>query len=228
MPPMGHSSSARVWRHRVFGSLLFFFFNDTATTEIYTLSLHDALPILGPGAIPRQLGGFTHDIINDVQQGSRGSVAFNPPINGSRSTMNAFELDGAYDTDRNTFAISVYPPMESVEELRVQTSAASAEFPQAGGASIDVVTRSGSRQFHGSAFEYLQTEAPDARNYFDAPTLAAPVVRQNQFGGSLGGPLPVANTFFFATYEGLRSKIGSPVQSLVPPAQVRTGDFTGQ
>ena len=74
-----------------------------------------ALVTLGPGAIPRQLGGFTHDIINDVQQGSRGSVAFNPPINGSRSTMNAFLLDGAYDTDRNTFSIAVYPPLYSVQ-----------------------------------------------------------------------------------------------------------------
>ena len=203
---------------------------DAQTVEELPLDTRNivALVTLGPGAIPRQLGGFTHDVVNDVQQGSRGSVAFNPPINGSRSTMNAFELDGAYDTDRNTFAIAVYPPMESVEELRVQTSSAAAEFPQAGGSSIDVVTRSGSRQFHGSAFEYLQNEAPDARNYFDDPTLAAPVVRQNQFGASLGGRMPLANTFFFATYEGLRSDIGSPVQSLVPPAQLRTGDFTGQ
>src|ERR1039458_6298196 len=203
---------------------------DSRTAEELPLDTRNivALVTLGAGAIPRQLGGFTHDIINDVQQGSRGSVAFNPPINGSRSTMNAFELDGAYDTDRNTFAIAVYPPMESVEELRVQTSAASAEFPQAGGAAIDVVTKSGGRQFHGSAFEYLQNEAPDARNYFDDPRLAAAVVRQNQFGGSLGGRLPIANTFFFATYEGLRSKIGSPVQSSVPPAALRTGDYSGQ
>ena len=187
-----------------------------------------ALVTLGPGAIPRQLGGFTHDVVNDVQQGSRGSVAFNPPINGSRSTMNAFELDGANDTDRNTFAIAVYPPLESVEELRVQTSSAPAEFPQAGGSSIDVVTRSGTRNLHGSVLEFLQNEAPDARNYFDDPTAAAPMVRQNQFGGSLGGPMPVANTFFFAAYEGLRSNIGNPVQSLVPPAQLRTGNFSGQ
>ena len=203
---------------------------DSRTVEELPLDTRNivALVTLGPGAIPRQLGGFTHDVVNDVQQGSRGSVAFNPPINGSRSTMNAFELDGAYDTDRNTFAIAVYPPLESVEELRVQTSGASAEFPQAGGGSIDVVTRSGTRQFHGSAFEYLQNGATDARNYFDDPTLASPVVRQNQFGGSLGGRMPFPNTFFFATYEGLRSDIGSPVQSLVPPAQLRTGDFTGQ
>jgi hypothetical protein len=203
---------------------------DSSTLEELPLDTRNivALVTLGPGAIPRQLGGFTHDIINDVQQGSRGSVAFNPPINGSRSTMNSFELDGAYDTDRNTFAIAVYPPLDSVEELRVQTSSAAAEFPQAGGGSIDVVTRSGTRQFHGSVFEYLQNGATDARNYFDDPTLAAPVVQQNQFGGSLGGRMPLANTFFFATYEGLRSKIGTPVQSLVPPAQLRTGNFTGQ
>lgn len=203
---------------------------DSQTTEDLPLSTRNivALVTLGPGAIPRQLGGFTHDIINDVQQGSRGSVAFNPPINGSRSTMNAFLLDGAYDTDRNTFSIAVYPPMDAVQEFRIQTSLAPAEFPQAGGAAIDVVTRSGSRQFHGSAFEYLQNEAPDARNFFDDPTLAAPVVRENQFGGSLGGRLPIANTYFFGTYEGLRSKIGSPVQSNVPPAGLRTGDYSAQ
>jgi len=182
---------------------------------------------LGAEAIPRQLGGFTHDIINDVQQGSRGSVAFNPPIDGSRSTMNAFLLDGAYDTDRNTFSIAVYPPMEAVQEFRIQTSLAAAEFPQAGGGSIDVVTRSGTRQFHGSAFEYLQNEATDALGYFDVTTLPAPEVRQNQFGGSLGGPLP-GHTFFFATYEGLRANLGSPAQALVPPAGPRSGDFAGQ
>jgi Carboxypeptidase regulatory-like domain/TonB dependent receptor-like, beta-barrel len=187
-----------------------------------------SLVTLGPGAIPRQLGGFVHDVVNDVQQGSRGSVAFNPPINGSRSTMNVFLLDGAYDTDRNTFAIAVYPPLEAVQEFRIQTSLAPAEFPQAGGGSIDVVTRSGGRQFHGSGFEYFQNELTAARNYFADPSLPAPLRRWNQFGGSLGGPLPLANTFFFGTYEGLRTKIGTPVESLVPPAPLRAGDFTGQ
>src|SRR5207248_10122053 len=67
-----------------------------------------SLVTLGPGAIPRQLGGFVHDVNNDVQEGTRGSVALNPPINGARSTQNTFILDGAYDTDRNTFAIAVY------------------------------------------------------------------------------------------------------------------------
>ncbi len=203
---------------------------DYAMTEALPLAMRNVISLvtLGPGAIPRQLGGFTHDVINDKQEGSRGSVALNPPINGSRSTMNAFLLDGAYDTDRNTFAVAVYPPMESVQEFRIQTSLAPAEFPQAGGGAVDVVTRSGGRQLHGSAFEYLRNEATSARNFFADPTMPAPISRQNQFGGSTGGPVPFANTFFFATYEGLRSKIGSPVQSLVPPAPLRTGDFTGQ
>ena len=117
-----------------------------------------SLVTLGPGAIPRQLGGFVHDVYNDIQEGSRGSVALNPPVNGSRSTMNTFLLDGAYDTDRNTFAIAVYPPIDSVQEFHIQSSLAPAEFPQAGGGAIDVVTKSGTKSFHGSAFEYFRNE----------------------------------------------------------------------
>ena len=198
----------------------------------------DALPLvqrnvvnlvtLGPGAIPRQLGGFVSDQVNGVQA-NRGATALNPPINGARSYMNAFLLDGANDTDRNTFAIAVEPPMDSVQEFRIDTSAATAEFSQAAGGIMDVVTKSGTLAWHGSAFEYFRNEALDAHNYFDDPTLPRPIFRQNQFGGSLGGPVPKLNkTFFFATYEGLRAKSASPMHALVPDATIRTGDFTGR
>lgn len=187
-----------------------------------------SLVTLGPGAIPRQLGGFVHDVINDVQEGSRGAVALNPPINGARSTMNSFLLDGAYDTDRNAYAIAVYPPMESVQEFRIQTSLASAEYPQSGGGAIDVVTKSGTQHFHGSAFEYLRNEAADAHNFFDDPALPRPIFRQNQFGASLGGRLPAPRSFFFGTYEGLRGKAGNSSLSIVPDATIRTGDFLGR
>ena len=187
-----------------------------------------SLVTLGPGAIPRQLGGFVHDVNNDVQEGSRGSVALNPPVNGSRSTMNAFLLDGAYDTDRNTFAIAVYPPIDSVQEFHIQSSLASPEFPQAGGAAIDVVTKSGTKTLHGSAFEYLQNEATDGRNYFDDSTLPRLIFRQNQFGGSLGGPLPLLKkTYFYGIYDGLRQKSGNSALAIVPDQATRTGDFTG-
>jgi hypothetical protein len=138
-----------------------------------------ALVTLAPGAILRQLSGFVHDVTNDAQESSRGSVALNPPINGGRSTMNAFLLDGAYDTDRNTFAIAVYPPMDSVEEFHMQSSNANAEYPSAGGGVIDVVTESGTKNLHGSAFEYFRNEATDARNYFDDPTLPPSSARTN-------------------------------------------------
>ncbi|HMC63267.1 MAG TPA: TonB-dependent receptor [Candidatus Solibacter sp.] len=188
-----------------------------------------SLVTLGPGAIPRQLGGFAHDVNNDIQEGSRGSVALNPPINGSRSTMNSFLLDGAYDTDRNTFAIAVYPPIDSVEEFHIQSSLAPAEFPQSGGGSIDVVTKSGTKAFHGSAFEYFRNEFSDGRNYFEDTTLPRPIFRQNEFGGSLGGPAPgMKHTYFYGIYEGLRLKSGASRQNRVPDQATRGGDFSGQ
>ena len=188
-----------------------------------------SLVTLGPGAIPRQLGGFVHDVNNDQQEGTRGSVALNPPINGARSTMNTFLLDGAYDTDRNTFAIAVYPPMDSVLEFHIQSSLAPAAFPESGGGAIDVVTKSGTRSFHGSGFEYLRNEFSDAHNYFDDPTLPRPIFRQNQFGGSLGGPMPLLkNTFFYGIYEGIRQKIGSSRLAVVPSAATRGGNFAGE
>ncbi len=186
-----------------------------------------ALMTLGPGAIPRQLGGFTHDVVNDIQEGPRGAVGYNPPINGARSTMNVFTFDGANNTDRNTFAMAVNPPLESVEEFHIQSSLPSAEFAQAGGGVVDLVSRAGSQEWHGSAFEYFRNEAMDAHNFFDDPTLPRPVFRQNQFGGAVGGPLPLASTFFFATYEGLRGESAKPALALVPDASVRGGDFSG-
>ncbi len=186
-----------------------------------------SLVTLGPGAIPRQLGGFTHDVNNDVQQGSRGSVAFNAPINGARSYMNGFLLDGAYNQDPNTFSIVIDPPMESVQEFRILSSLAPAALSQAGGGLVDIITKSGGRDFHGSAFEYFRNEATDARNFFDDPALPRSIFRRNQFGGSLGGRLPLPSTFFFVTYEGLRGKSATPSLQLVPDSGPRGGDFSG-
>jgi hypothetical protein len=181
---------------------------------------------LGPGAVPRQLGGFTHDIINDLQAG-RGAVALNAPVNGARSTANSYILDGAYNTDRNTLSVAVIPPLDSVEEFRAQTSLAPAEFPASGGAVVDVVTRSGGQSFHGSAFEFFHNEASDAKGFFSTPGLPSGIFRENQYGASLGGPL-AKSTYFFAAYEGIRGRSSNPTQHLVPTATVRGGDFTSR
>lgn len=183
------------------------------------------LVTLGPGAIPRQLGGFVHDIIND-KQANRGAVALNPPLNGARSYDNRYILDGADNTDRNTFAVAVLPPLETVEEFRSLTSLAPAEFAQGGGGVVDVATKSGGRDFHGNAFDYFQNEAPDAQGFFSVPGLPAGIVRQNQYGATLGGPLS-KQTFFFASYEGLRGSSANPTQHSVPTAAVRGGNFAG-
>jgi outer membrane receptor protein involved in Fe transport len=186
-----------------------------------------SLVTLGPGAIPRQLGGFVHDIINDVQE-SRGAVALNAPINGARSTMNTYLLDGGMNTDLNTRAIAVIPPLESVQEFRIVASLPSAEFAQSGGGVADIVTRAGSQHFHGNVFEFYRNQALDARNLFDDSTLPRPVFRQDQFGGSLGGRTPFRATFFFATYEGLRGQTAKTSRNLVPDSAVRSGDFRGR
>lgn len=186
-----------------------------------------SLVTLGPGAIPRQLSGFGHDIINDAQE-ARGAVAMNPPVNGARSTMNSFLLDGSYNTDRNTYAIAVIPPFESVQEFRIQSSLGSAEFAQSGGGVVEIVTKTGSRAFHGNVFEFLRNEATDAASYFDDPTLPRSVFRQNQYGGSLGGPLLRHSTFFFVSYEGLRNRSAKSTLHIVPDATIRTGDFTNR
>ncbi|MBE0658266.1 MAG: TonB-dependent receptor [Bryobacteraceae bacterium] len=186
-----------------------------------------SLVTVGPGAIPRQLGGFTHDTINDVQ-GNRGTVALNNPIHGGRSTMNAYLMDGVSNTDRNVYAIAVIPPIESVQEFRVQSSLGQAEFANAGGGVVDVVTRAGSADTHGSLYEYLRNEAADARGFFDDPRLPSPVFRQNQFGGTLGGRLPVPATFFFGAYDGVRARSAASTLHLFPGAALRSGDFEGR
>ncbi len=106
--------------------------------------------------------------------------------------------------------MSVLPPLESVQEFRILTSLAPAEFAQGGGAVVDVATKSGSHDFHGNAFEYFQNEATDAQGFFAVPGLPVGIVRQNQYGATLGGPLHSNQTFFFASYEGLR---GSSAES---------------
>ena len=97
--------------------------------------------------------------------------------------------------------------VDAMQEFRIQTSSYAAEYGRTPGAQISIVTKSGSNQFHGSAFDYLRNDIFDARNYFDAPPLPKPPLRQNDFGGTLGGPILKDKTFFFFSYEGLRLRL---------------------
>jgi hypothetical protein len=94
--------------------------------------------------------------------------------------------------------------IDAMQEFRVQTSSYAAEFGRTPGAQISIVTKSGTNHLHGTAFDYLRNDLFDARNYFDAPPLVKPPLRQNDFGGTLGGPILRNKMFFFFSYEGLR------------------------
>jgi Carboxypeptidase regulatory-like domain/TonB dependent receptor len=97
--------------------------------------------------------------------------------------------------------------VDAMQEFRVQTSSYEAEFGRTPGAQISIVTKSGTNQFHGTIFDYLRNDVFDARNYFDTPPLPKPPLRQNDFGGTLGGPILKDKTFFFFSYEGLRLRL---------------------
>ena len=94
--------------------------------------------------------------------------------------------------------------VDAMQEFRIQTSSYAPEFGRTPGAQISIVTKSGANQFHGTAFDYLRNDFFDARNYFDNPPQIKPPLRQNDFGGVLGGPIIKNKTFFFFSYEGLR------------------------
>jgi hypothetical protein len=97
--------------------------------------------------------------------------------------------------------------VDAMQEFRIQTSSYAAEYGRTPGAQISIVTKSGTNQFHGSVFDYFRNDLFDARNYFDRPPLPKPPLRQNDFGGTLGGPIIRDRTFFFFSYEGLRLRL---------------------
>ena len=97
--------------------------------------------------------------------------------------------------------------VDAMQEFRIETSSYPPEFGHTPGAQISIVTKSGGNQFHGTAFDYLRNDVFDARNYFDAPPLPKPAERQNDFGGTIGGPIRKDKTFFFFSYEGLRLRL---------------------
>jgi hypothetical protein len=113
--------------------------------------------------------------------------------------------------------------VDAMQEFRIQTSSYAAEFGRTPGAQISIVTKSGTNQWHGTAFDYLRNDVFDARNWFDQPPLTKPPLRQNDFGGTLGGPIWKNKTFFFFSYEGLRLQLPEVAQGVFFTAGARAG-----
>jgi hypothetical protein len=145
-------------------------------------------------------------------------------VNGQRESANGFILNGANVEESIAEGAAIIPNLDSISEFRVLTSNFDAEYGNYSGGLVTVVTKSGSNSIHGSAFEFLRNTDLDARGFFD-PT-RAPFI-QNQFGGTLGGPVKKDKIFFFADYQGTRNIQGIETGLLpVPSLADRTGDLS--
>jgi hypothetical protein len=177
------------------------------------------LALLVPGATEGTAGSYEATF----GLGPRGSgVAFS--VNGQQSSYNQFLVDGVPAKENQHESNSLSPSIDAIQEFRVQTSNYSAEFGTEAGAQINLVTKSGNNNFHGSAYEFLRNDLFDGSNFFSGGV--KPELRQNQFGATLGGPIRKNKTFFFGSYEGTRIRRGFTQTALVPNQQERGGDFS--
>src|SRR5579864_8973185 len=148
--------------------------------------------------------------------------------NGNREMSNDFLLDGVDDNFRRNALITLRPTVEDIQEFKIQTNLFGAEQGRNSGATVDVITRSGTNSYHGSLFELLRNNDFDARNFFNVVGTPQPEYHQNQFGGSMGGPIVHNKVFFFADYEGYRKLQGTTTSvNTVPTIAERGGNFSG-
>jgi len=144
---------------------------------------------------------------------SAGAVS----VNGGRGRSNNFSVNGGDANDLFVNLPTVQPTPDSIQEFRVLTNTFDAEYGRNSGSVVNVVTKSGTNQFHGDVYEFFRNKVLNARGYFDPVN---PQFNQNQFGGTFGGPIRKDRTFFFASYEGRRIRQGIPSPAVtVPSAQ---------
>lgn len=160
--------------------------------------------------------------------GASGSFS----ANGERPAQNNYLLDGMDDNANlvdflNGTAYVVRPPVDAIQEFKVQTDNYSAEMGRSAGAVLNATVKSGTNQLHGDAWEFLRNDAFDAANFFEnSGNQPKGEYRQNQFGFTLGGPIRKDKTFFFMDYEGLRVRQSIPWTATVPTALERSSGFT--
>ncbi len=145
-------------------------------------------------------------------------------VSGGRARSNSYNINGGTAGDQMVNFPSLQPSPDSISEFRVISHNYEAALGRNSGSVLNVVTKSGGHGFHGSAYEFLRNNVLNAKGYFDPTT---PDFKQNQFGGTLGGPVRPGRTFFFASYEGRRERVGVPSDTVtVPTAEERGGNFS--
>lgn len=188
------------------------------------------LPLNGRNALQLQLlvpGVVPSTAPNSTSLGQNEAVS----VNGARGLSNNYLLDGSDNNDPQLNVSALVPNPDTLEEFSILTNNYSAEYGRGSGAVVNAITKSGTNQLHGSAWEFVRNDTFDARNFF---SLVVPKLRRNQFGGALGGPVTLPKiyngrdrTFFFVSYEGLRERRASTVSNLVVPTEMeRAGNFS--
>lgn len=142
---------------------------------------------------------------------------------GLRAGNNLYFIDGVNMQDVETNLVSIYPPLDSLQEFRTVSGNSGAEYTGGGGAVVSAVTRSGSNQFHGEAWEYIRNNVLDASNYF---ATSVPPLKRNQFGAAFGGPIRKDKAFFFGSYEGFRQVQGLTFVGDYPTQAMRNGNLS--
>jgi hypothetical protein len=197
---------------------------ELSTQRVTSLPLNgrqfSQLALLADGAVPPYANGAT-------QQFNTAALGLGFSVDGQRSERNNYSLDGITLIEPFAYSLTASPSTDAIREFRVVENSYSTEQGMVSGAQVDIVSRSGSNRFLGTAYEYLRNSAFDAKNFFDDPTLAIPPYRQNQFGGSLGGPVRRDRTFLFTNYEGFRIRQSVTNTTLLPTAAERQGDLSG-
>ena len=207
----------------------------TSTSELGTTVTNEqieALPLNGRNFVnlTRTVPGVLRGIPGANIDGAgslawRASASFS--ANGQRPRDNNFMLDGVDNNETWLQTVVIFPSVDSLDEFKLQTSTYSAEFGRSLGGVVNLQIKSGTNTLHGSGFEFHRDDAFDANNFFNNKNnRAKPDFKQNQFGGTLGGPIFKNKTFFFASYQGHRETQGQTALSTVPSLAMRNGDFS--
>jgi hypothetical protein len=208
----------------------------TADTSLVNVASHELSYLVGSEAIEQlPLNGRNYTDLALMQPGvlayphrDGGSVVahgLGMSVNGQDPRSNVYLLDGTLQNDFTNgpagSAAGTSLGTETVREFRVESNAYSAEFGRNSGGQINVLTKSGTNEFNGSAYEFHRNDALDARNFFDVGE--KPDFRRNQFGATLGGPLAPNRAFFFVGYEALVERLGRTISTVVPDDNARLG-----
>jgi hypothetical protein len=168
------------------------------------------LALFTPGVLPP---------VQDSELSSRGNFAMH--VGGGREEFNNFLLDGVDNNDPDTNGYVLQPSVDAIQEFKIATNSYSAAYGRSAAGQVNVITRSGSNDLHGFAYEYFRNRHLDARNFFDGNE--KPQLIRSQFGAGAGGPLIRHKTFFFADYDGLRGSQGFSRLATVPTPAERNG-----